>query len=70
MFECNLSDDFGVKCLHPKGRIDSMNALEIQRQINDLILSGERRLVVDFEEANYISSAGLRVFLAFRGYLK
>ncbi len=64
MFECNLSDDFGVKCLHPKGRIDSMNALEIQRQINDLILSGERRLVVDFEEANYISSAGLRVFLA------
>jgi anti-anti-sigma factor len=64
MFECNLSDDFGVKCLHPKGRIDSMNALEVQRQINDLILSGERRLVVDFGEVNYISSAGLRVFLA------
>lgn len=64
MFECNLSDDLGVKCLHLKGRIDSMSALEIQRQVNDLILSGERRLVIDFEEVNYISSAGLRVFLA------
>lgn len=64
MFECDLSDDLGVKCLHLKGRIDSMSALEIQRQFNDLILSGERRMVVDFEEVNYISSAGLRVFLA------
>ena len=64
MFECNLSEDLGVKWLHLKGRIDSMSASEIERQVNDIILTGERRFVTDFEEVNYISSAGLRVFLA------
>jgi anti-anti-sigma factor len=64
MFECNVSEDLGTKRLHLKGRIDSMSATEIQRQINELILEGERRFVTDFEEVNYISSAGLRVFLA------
>jgi anti-anti-sigma factor len=70
MLECDLSDDLGVKCLHLKGRIDSMSALEIQRQFDDLILSGERRMVVDFEKVNYISSAGLRVFLAAQKQLR
>jgi len=64
MFEYHLSEELGLKCLHLKGRIDSMSATEIQQQVNGLILSGERRFVTDFEEVNYISSAGLRVFLA------
>ena len=64
MFEYHLSEQLGLKCLHLKGRIDSMSATEIQQQVNGLILAGERRFVTDFEEVNYISSAGLRVFLA------
>jgi anti-anti-sigma factor len=64
MFEYRLSNELGLKCLHLKGRIDSMSATEIQQQVNGLILAGERRFVTDFEEVNYISSAGLRVFLA------
>jgi len=64
MFEYQLSDEFGLKCLHLKGRIESMSASAIQREIGELILSGERRFIIDFEEVNYISSSGLRVFLA------
>lgn len=64
MFEYHLSEELGLKCLHLKGRIDSMSATEIQHQVNGLILAGERRFVTDFEEVNYISSAGLRIFLA------
>jgi anti-anti-sigma factor len=64
MFEYHLSDELGLKCLHLKGRIDSMSATEIQQQVNGLILAGVRRFVTDFEEVNYVSSAGLRVFLA------
>jgi len=64
MFEYRLSEELGLKCLHLKGRIDSMSSTEIQQQVNGLILAGERRFVTDFEEGNYISSAGLRIFLA------
>jgi anti-anti-sigma factor len=63
MFEYQLSNEFGLKCLHLKGRIESMSASEIQREIGELILSGERRFIIDFEGVNYISSSGLRVFL-------
>jgi anti-anti-sigma factor len=64
MFEYRVSEDLGLKWLHLKGRIDSMSATEIQQQVQELILAGERILIIDFKEVNYISSAGLRVFLA------
>jgi len=64
MFEYRVSEDLDLKWLHLKGRIDSMSAVEIQQRVEELILAGERILITDFEEVNYISSAGLRVFLA------
>jgi anti-anti-sigma factor len=53
-----------------QGRIDSMSSPEIQKRINDIILGGERRLVVNMEGVNYVSSAGLRVFLEAQKKLK
>jgi len=47
-----------------------MSSPDVQRQIEDLIRSGERILVVDLEAVNYISSAGLRVFLTAQKNLK
>ncbi len=46
------------------GRIDSMTAGDVEKEIEVLIQEGERRLVVCLKDVNYLSSAGLRVFLA------
>ncbi|MBP7462250.1 MAG: STAS domain-containing protein, partial [Candidatus Delongbacteria bacterium] len=46
------------------GRIDGMSSLDIEQTFNSLTGAGERQILVDFTEVKYISSAGLRVFLA------
>jgi len=70
MIESTITEENGIKWLNLKGRIDSMSSPEIDRLIKELILSGERRLVANFEGVNYISSAGLRVFLFAQKQLK
>jgi len=63
MFECREIEEFGLKWLCFEGRIDAMTSDEIEKTLNDLMLAGERVIGVDFEKVNYISSAGLRVFI-------
>jgi anti-sigma B factor antagonist len=45
-------------------RVDTINAPEVETQFDELLAGGARKLVADFTDAEYISSAGLRVFLA------
>jgi anti-anti-sigma factor len=45
------------------GRLDAVTAPEFEKSIRDLIDSGNSRIVVDFEQLDYISSAGLRGLL-------
>jgi len=47
----------------PSGRIDSVSSTELERTLTSHLGSGERRLVVDLGQVEYISSAGLRVLL-------
>lgn len=49
--------------IEPSGRIDSMTAKEFEQQIGAPLVSGSGRLVIDLSGLQYISSAGLRVFL-------
>jgi len=65
-----ISEDLGITWVTLKGRIDSMSSPEIQKRMNDLILSGKRTLVVNLEEVTYVSSAGLRIFLDAQKKLK
>ena len=53
--------------IYPKGRIDSSNATEIENELMSLIGKYEdRELVIDAQELEYISSAGLRILLKIR----
>lgn len=52
------------------GRLDAVTAPDFERQIAALMADGEARFVVDFEQLEYISSAGLRVLLATSKLLK
>ena len=53
----------GVLVLSPQGRLDSNTAKLFEAGLMGKIESGERRILVDFGQLDYISSAGLRVIL-------
>lgn len=67
---CTTYEDLGIQWLKVKGRIDSMTCGEVRRQMNDLINQGHRIFTAHLGEVNYISSAGLRVFLEIQKQLK
>ncbi len=70
MFEYTITDEGSVKCICARGRLDAMSAQDMQKAFDRLILAGERILLVDMESVNYVSSAGLRVFLSSQKQLK
>lgn len=46
------------------GRLDTNTAPALEQEINNSVTSEIKKLVLDFKELQYISSAGLRVLLA------
>jgi len=52
------------------GRLDAVTAPEYEKRIRELIDSGNNYFVVDFEQLDYISSAGLRALLLMAKLLK
>jgi len=52
------------------GQLNSGNAASAENDILGLIAQGDRKLVFDFSNLNYISSAGLRVVLVAARHLK
>jgi anti-sigma B factor antagonist len=53
-----------VNMLSLSGRLDAYSATEVEKKLDSLIEAGQPRLVIDLEKLEYISSSGLRVFLA------
>ena len=52
------------------GRLDSGTSDTLAQRLHHLIDGGERRLVIDLEKLDYISSTGLRVLLVAAKRLK
>ncbi len=63
MLDIQNTETDGVKTLKLIGRIDGISSPMLDKSIKDLAISGERQLIADLQDVNYISSAGLRVFL-------
>jgi stage II sporulation protein AA (anti-sigma F factor antagonist) len=53
-----------VVVVAPSGRVDSTTAAAFDAHLAELHKAGDNRVVVDFSDVDYISSAGLRVMLA------
>jgi len=53
-----------------KGRMDAVSSPEFEKQVSELMAKGERDLIIDFSELDYISSAGLRSILTTAKKLK
>jgi stage II sporulation protein AA (anti-sigma F factor antagonist) len=60
IFEVRAND---VVILTPTGRVDASNAISLEEHVVALIDAGERRLVLELKDLDYVSSAGLRVML-------
>lgn len=58
-----IEDRDGISVLNIKGRIDASNSGQIHERIMEEIERGHHRIVVDFSQVSYISSAGLRVLI-------
>jgi anti-anti-sigma factor len=52
-----------IDVLRPAGRIDSSTAGAFERAVGEVFDAGSRRMVFDFSQIEYISSAGLRATL-------
>ena len=61
--EVTQTQQDGIIILGLKGRLDSNTSDDFEKKLLGLIQSGETKLVLDFKELDYISSAGLRVLL-------
>ncbi len=53
----------GLLVVRPKSRIDSGTAASFEEQCAALIAEGPSRVVIDFSQVDYVSSAGLRALL-------
>lgn len=64
-FNLNLKSIDEVNVLELKGYLDAHTAPILEQAISNLIKENKYNIVVNFSELNYISSAGLGVFMAF-----
>ena len=55
----------GVSCLYLSGYLDAHTAPELESAIEHIIKQGKNKILVNFRDLDYISSAGLGVFMAF-----
>lgn len=55
----------GVDVLYLEGYLDAHTAPNLEQTIGNLINSGKHHILVNFKDLDYISSAGLGVFMAF-----
>ena len=61
--DINATKDGDILVMGLKGRLDANTSPSLEERLVGLIDGGEKRLVVQFTELDYISSAGLRVLL-------
>jgi len=54
----------------PRKRLDTNNSPEVADQITEKIQAGDLKIIFDFGQTDYVSSAGLRVILVTAKLLK
>jgi len=64
-FSVNQRSELGCTILDLQGELDAHTASELESVLQDLIARENLRIVVNFNELDYIASAGLGVFMAY-----
>ncbi|PKL82795.1 MAG: anti-sigma factor antagonist [Ignavibacteriae bacterium HGW-Ignavibacteriae-3] len=64
-FNVNLRGVGSVSVIDVKGYLDAHTAPELENVFNKLLDNRQFKVIVNFDELKYISSAGLGVFMAY-----
>lgn len=56
-------DDCQILCI--EGDLDASSCLQLDQAISSAVENGEKKILVNCENLNYISSAGLGVFMSY-----
>ena len=59
-----------VKIIDLKGNLDTNTSPDLEKQLSELMDGEIKKILINLEKVDYISSAGLRVFLATAKQLK
>jgi len=59
-----IKESQGVQIIAFEGNLDTNTSPEAETKINELLDEGKQKLLVNFEQLNFIASSGLRVLLA------
>ncbi|HCJ11501.1 MAG: hypothetical protein A2Y14_03365 [Verrucomicrobia bacterium GWF2_51_19] len=65
-----VEEQKGIAIVSPEGRLDANTAEELEESFNELISRSKVYIVVNCKALDYLSSAGLRVFLSTAKQLK
>jgi len=60
----NLTEKDAVVIVNLVGNLDTNTAPDAEAKINESLAAGTSKMVINLAETKYVSSAGLRVFLA------
>lgn len=64
-FNTSIQEQGDISIIKLKGFLDAHTAPVLENNFNDLINKNKFKIVVDFKDLAYISSAGLGVFMAY-----
>jgi anti-sigma B factor antagonist len=64
-FNTSVKNKGDVNIIYLKGYLDAHTAPVLENEFSDLIRKAQYKIVVNFQDLAYISSAGLGVFMAF-----
>jgi anti-sigma B factor antagonist len=65
IFSTQLKETDGKSIIELSGDLDAHTTSQLEKVFEELLAKGKYRIVVNFKNLNYISSAGLGVFMAF-----
>ena len=68
--QISRKEEKGIHIFSLDGRFDAHSAGDVEKELNLAISKGARKLLLDMDSVEYISSAGLRVLLAAAKKLK
>lgn len=64
-FNSSVKDQGDISVVYLKGFLDAHTASSLENTFSGLIENSKYKIVVNFKDLSYISSAGLGVFMAF-----